>query len=112
MKALTEVMKEAEGWLDCFLQGEIGKRAWRRTVGGGQPAVVAGKHLAWCSWSVDGDTLLPRMEVWHDGDKYSVSLERTLGGSCALYRWRCPDAYGISGDIDFSCACRGGIIFP
>ena len=112
MKALTDVMKEAEGWLDAFLQGEIGRKAWRGTVGEGQPAAVMGRHTAWCFWSVDRETLLPRIELWNDGERYLIEMKRTPCPDVVLYEWQCWDAFGISEDIDFSCACRGKIIFP
>ena len=112
MQSLTELMKDVEGRLDAFLQGEIGKRAWRRSGGEGQPALVMGRHTAWCVWNVDKDTLLPRIELWNDGERYSIIMKRTPCPDVVIYEWQCWDSKGIAEDIDYSCACRGKIIFP
>ena len=111
MRALTDIMKEAEDCLGAFLQGEIGEDEWLE-AGGREYCLIAGKRKGAAEWSVDSGTLLPRAKVWHGAETYALMLERTPCPGAVLYGWRCPDAFGISDDLDFSCACRGKIIFP
>ena len=111
MQSITELMKEVEGWLDSFLQCEVNKDEWME-AGGMEHCLVAGKHRALAQWSVDGETLLPRMCLWNDGKAYNIIMKRTPCPDVVLYEWQCWDDEGIAEDIDFSCACRGKIIFP
>ena len=111
MRELTGVMKEAEGWLDAFLQGEIGEDEWRDARGEERRLVADGRE-GLASWAVDGSTLLPAIEIKIGEDRYSVEMKKTPCPDVVIYEWQCWDAFGVSDSIDRACACRGKIIFP
>ena len=111
MRELTDIMKEAEGGLDAFLQGEIGEDEWRQ-AGGKERCLVTDRHEGLASWAVDGGTLLPAIEIRRGRDRYSVEMKKTPCPDVVIYEWQCWDAFGVSDSIDRACACRGKVIFP
>ena len=110
-RELEDVMHEAEGWFDAWLQGELAQGDWRDMRGEARVEIAGRKCL--CYWRADKKNLWqPRIIVRNGRDSYTIKFFRTICPDVVLYEWQCWDAYGLSGDIDKVCAARGRVIFP
>lgn len=107
---LRDVMLEAEGWLDSYLQGETEADEWLCMEGGGEIG-LAGKTCD-AVWLVVSNTRLPEIRIRDGADVYTVDMKRTACPDVIVYEWQCWDGYGLSRAVDEACRERGRIIFP
>lgn len=110
MNSLFDVMREAEGWLDSFLQEEVEEDEYLASEGGAE-IEVAGRPCE-AVWLVVCNTRLPEIRVRDGEDVYTVEMKRTVCPDVILYEWQCWDDFGLARELDEACAERGRVIFP